>query len=177
MKEHNMIANNNLIYLLSLFGYVFLVSMMVLFYFHERDMSNYVHYTNCYHPISNYSVEPGKSSTSILNECGGNKSERCCRNSSSLADAVYFAQDNKAEKFMYHEGTKNTCLLDPRKTTYINNPQSAIYSKTRMNIQQGNDGSLSKKVKTNFNTATADNSGIELASVYPTQFNYATTTT
>jgi hypothetical protein len=177
MKENNIIANNNLFYILSLFGYLFLVSMLTMFYFHERDMSNYLHYTNCYHPISDYSVEPGKSSTSILNECGGNKNERCCRNASSLSDAIYFAQNNKAEKFMYHEGTKNTCLLDPRKTTYKNNPQSAIYSQTRMFINQDNSGNITKDVKTNFNTSVNENKSIELASVYPNHFSYATTAT
>ena len=150
--------------------------MMVMFYFHERDMSNFVHYTNCYHPISDYSVEPGKSSTSILNECGPRKNQRCCRNSSTLSDAIYFAQDNNSQKFMYHEGTKNTCLLDPRKTTYINNPQSAIYSQTRMHIHQNNDGSISKKEpRTNYNTATNTNT-VDLASVVPTHFNYAKST-
>ena len=177
MKESNVIANNNLIYIISLFGYIFLVSMMVMVYFNERDLSNYVHYASCYHPISNYSVEPGKSSTSILNECGPDKNQRCCRTASSLSDAVYFAQDNDSQKFMYHEGTKNACLLDPRKTIYVNNSQSAIYSQTRMNVQQSYDGSASKKeTKTDFNTAVNTNA-IDLASVYPTHFNYATATT
>ena len=121
----------------------------MIVYFHERDMSNYVYYKNCYHPISDYSVEAGKSSDSILTVCGSSGRERCTRNSSSLADAINFAQSSKADKFSYDEKTGFTALLS-KKTNYQNNITTSIYTANKQIINQSYDNVYKKQETENY---------------------------
>jgi len=147
--EENTKANNNLIYILSLFGYIFLISMLMIVYFHEVNMSNYVHYTGCYQPVADYSVEAGKSSNSILSICGSSGQEKCTRNSTSLADAINFAQSSKADKFLYNEKTGFTALLS-KKTNYYNNTDTSIYTANKQLINQSYDNVYKKETPGNY---------------------------
>lgn len=118
-------------YIEILFVVVFFVSLMVIFlvYFSERDMSNYVYYTNCYKPISDYAVENDKTSNSILNNCGVYNNQRCCRPVGGLSDATAYAKFKQADKFSYDENTRNMCILDEKNTKYIDKKGSHIFSK------------------------------------------------
>lgn len=145
MKEHNTILNNDLIFILSLLGYIYLVSILTMVYFNERSFGDYVHYTGCYQPISDYSAEFGKSSDTILNQCGENNQSRCVLNVNNLTQAVNFAQQNEADKFSYNEKTGFVALLDSKNTKYINNPTSAIYTKNNHSIVQNTNGATSKQ--------------------------------
>lgn len=131
------------------------LSIMLVFYFSERDLSNYVHHSNCYQPISDYSVEPGKSSTSILTNCGANKQERCIRTSTSLSDAIHFANSNQADKFSYNEKTGNTALLSKTSTNYIDQIYTSIFTKNKQIIQQNTDGTT--EILTTDQTTTTGN--------------------
>lgn len=154
--DNNVIVNNNLIYILSLFGYLGLLSILLIVYFQEKDMSNYVHYSNCYQPISDFSVEPGKTSNSILTTCGSNGKERCTKTASSLADAVNFANANNASKFLFNDKTKLTALLSNTSTNYINQENTSIYTKNQKRLLQSPNGDL-KEYTTSQTTTLADN--------------------
>ena len=124
--------------------------MLMIVYFQEREMSNYVYYTNCYQPISDYSVEAGKSSNSVLNTCGSSGRERCARTSTSLLDAINFAQASRADKFSYNEKTGQTFLLS-KKTNYYNNPDTSIYTANKYKINQSFDNVYKKENPATFN--------------------------
>ena len=155
-------------------GLVVLSSIGLIIYFHEREMSNYVHHTNSYAPIGDYSVEIGKSSDSILNNCGANKNNRCCYNATSLLDAINFVQINKGRKFSYQETSKNTCIIDPTNTNYRDNPQSSIYTLTRFNINQDSNGATRKEQEGTFDTSLSTNT-VGIRPVQPRSFNYTPT--
>ena len=147
--------NNNgkdFLIVLSIGLFVVILIIFLIIYFQEQNMSNYVHHTNCYAPISDYSVEPGKSSTSILTNCGPNKNSRCCNNSASLKDAVVYVQSFNGQKFSYVEKTGFTCIIDPTNTVYNNNDQTNIYTATRFNINQDINGATLKNTDVNTNT-------------------------
>ena len=150
----NRIEYNKLEFLLAVFGYFVILAFLLVYYFQERNMSNYVHHTNCYAPISDYSVEPGKSSDSILDKCGPDKNEPCCYNASNLKDAINYVQINKGSKFSYNETTKNTCIIDPISTNYRDNNSSSIYTKTRYSINQSSNGALKKENTVGEDTST-----------------------
>lgn len=144
------------IVILGIFLFTIILYLFAIIYFTERDLSNHVHHTNCYAPIGDYALEPGKSSDSILTSCGANKNNLCCYSASSLPDAINFVQQNKGRKFTYHENTKNTCIVDPTNTNYKNNSQSSVYTMTRHNINQKSDGATKKEVEKNFDTSLSD---------------------
>lgn len=138
--EPNIYPNNKVIYAILIFLYLVILSILLVFYFSERDLSNYVHHSYCYQPISDYSVEPGKSSTSILTTCGPNGKERCIRTATSLSDATHFANSNQADKFSYNEKTGNTALLSKTSTNYIDQIHTSIFTKNKQIQQQNTDG-------------------------------------
>ena len=139
---------------ISLFSFLFLViiAFLLIFYFNEQNMSNYVYYTNCYSPVGDYNVEPGKTSNSILTTCGVDNSSLCCYTASSLKDAISYVQSNDGYKFSYNEKTKNICILDPTNTGYSNNDQSNIYTLVKHNITQDYKGKTKKTLNESFNT-------------------------
>lgn len=139
MKENNTIVNNNLIFILSLFGFIIVLLIGLLVYFNEKDMSNHVHYSNCYQPTSDYSVEPDKTSNSILTQCGVDKNSTCTLTVENLGQAITYAQQNNASKFAYNETTKTALLIDPVNTKYIDNKQSSIYTLNRFSVNQSSD--------------------------------------
>jgi len=152
----NDLEKNKFLFILSLFSNFFTLIMVLIFYFVQKNQSEYVHYTNCYQPISDYAVEPGKSSDSILNNCGPDKNQKCSTTTVDLKNAVSFAQKNNSDKFVYNEKTGFTALLD-NKTKYKNNPQSSIYTKTRHNINQDADDARQKETPLNESTTLSNN--------------------
>ena len=139
-SEPNVHYFNKVAVIMLILLYLLIISILLIFYFSERDLSNYVHHSYCYQPISDYSVEPGKSSTSILTNCGANKQERCIRTSTSLSDAIHFANSNQADKFSYNEKTGNTALLSKTSTNYIDQIHTSIFTKNKQIQQQNTDG-------------------------------------
>lgn len=155
---NNITTENKIFYILALFGYFIILAVLLVYYFTEKNLSNYVHYSNCYSPVSDYSVEAGKSSDSILTSCGSQKNSLCCHKATDLPNAINFVQLNEGIKFSYNEKTKNVCILDPLNTKYNNNPQSSIYTMNRHNIKQDAEGATKKEIKSNFDTSPAQNS-------------------
>jgi hypothetical protein len=155
VAEHNTKDNNNLVYILSLTGSIILLSILFIIYIIEIDLSNHVHYTNCYQPVSDYSAEFGKSSDSILYTCGSDGLQKCSRKATSLADAAFYAKSNNAYKFSYNEQTKNCYLLDYTKTNYQNNIYTTIYTtNTRMYYQNSTNGTERGVIKPSTNLGT-----------------------
>ena len=146
MVENNVIVNNKLIFGFSLFSFIILLSILLIVYFHERDLSNYVHHSNCYQPVSDYAVEAGKSSNSILTICGSNGQERCTKTSSSLSDAIHFSNSNNATKFVHNEKTGFTALLSSNNTNYYPSANSNIYTKQQQRLSQSHNGATKKLV-------------------------------
>ena len=173
MEENNTIVNNNLMFILSLFGFIIILSIVLLIYFNERNMSSYVHYSNCYQPVSDYSVEPDKTSSSILRQCGPDKTQSCSLTVENLGQAITYAQQNNASKFAYDETTKTALLIDPVNTIYVDNKNSSIYTQNRFNVNQASDNSQKKDTEGNFNTSLTSNV-IQNSAIKPTTTNYST---
>lgn len=174
MEENNTMVNNNLIFILSVFGFIIILLIGLLVYFNERDMSNHVHYSNCYQPTSDYSVETNKTSSSILTQCGTDKNQTCSLTVENLGQAITYAQQNNASKFAYNENTKTVLLIDPVNTKYINNNQSSIYTLNRFSVNQSFNNSQKKESEGDFTTALTSNI-VQNSAIKPIAVNYSTT--
>ena len=169
LTYNRVVKDNNLEHILAIFGFFCIIAFLLIYYFVERNLSNYSHHTNCYAPVSDYSLEPGKSSDSILTSCGTDNNGLCCYKAKNLPNAINFVQINNGKKFTYHEGTKNVCIIDPNNTKYNNNPQSSVYTMNRHIVNQDSDGATKKENTSNTDTSLNPNV-IGVKSLQPRSF-------
>ena len=120
-----LLTNENMLYIVIALLSVVLIIIIIIF---TEEGRHYVHNSKCNRPVSEFSVEPGLTSTEILTSC--NNSPCVFNNIPTLTEAITKCNvmSKICDRFIYNSATSTMSIIG-LKSSLSNNTGSNIYTR------------------------------------------------